>query len=308
MARRRQGGSPAVLLLGVGVIVFGAVAFIAALYFVIRCLFLPRHLSRGYLYPRDVETLNREIATLDKQIDHVIAVGRAYGLPFRQDGRLDGRNSQGRDLNFKLDELEVTRDALVYDRDNIEDEASRLFEVWSFNLSGRFASIISAGVYLIAIIVLARMYPETNPLGIGFMGGAASIAAGPIAYFIKRKNLEQQLSGLGFATATADEPHFETDDQQDDDDEYEPRYDHSHPHSEQPRREQAESRSWFEVLGVSADASTDEIKAAYRSAIKQCHPDRVWGLGPQFHELAEKITIELNQAYAAAMRLRQTRH
>jgi hypothetical protein len=112
------------------------------------------------------------------------------------------------------------------------------------------------------------MYPETNPLGIGFMGGAASILAGAIAYFVKLKNLELQLSTLSFAGAPADE---ETDDHQDDDDEYEPRFDHTnHSHSEGPRREQKESRAWFEVLGVSAEASTGRNQGRPSKCNKQC--------------------------------------
>jgi pilus assembly protein TadC len=83
MARKKQDGTAAIALLGVGVLVFGALSFIAAFYFIVRCLFLPRHLTRKYLYPRDVQVLDRKIAELDKQIHLLIVTGRAYGLPIR---------------------------------------------------------------------------------------------------------------------------------------------------------------------------------------------------------------------------------
>ena len=34
------------------------------------------------------------------------------------------------------------------------------------------------------------------------------------------------------------------------------------------------SRSLYEVLGVLPDASLDTIKSAYRSQVRDCHPDR----------------------------------
>ena len=34
------------------------------------------------------------------------------------------------------------------------------------------------------------------------------------------------------------------------------------------------SRSLYEVLGVAPDASLDTIKSAYRSQVRDCHPDR----------------------------------
>ena len=34
------------------------------------------------------------------------------------------------------------------------------------------------------------------------------------------------------------------------------------------------SRSLYEVLGVAPDASLDTIKSAYRSLVRDCHPDR----------------------------------
>ena len=67
----------------------------------------------------------------------------------------------------------------------------------------------------------------------------------------------------------------------------------------------AQSRAdWWIVLGVAPSASKDEIARNYRHRIKQCHPDRVVGLAPEFLQLAEERTKALNEAYENAMRAR----
>jgi DnaJ-domain-containing protein 1 len=54
------------------------------------------------------------------------------------------------------------------------------------------------------------------------------------------------------------------------------------------------------VLGVSQRSCLDEVKAAYRTKIKQCHPDRVMGLGEEFQQLADRKTREVNEAFNEA--------
>lgn len=54
----------------------------------------------------------------------------------------------------------------------------------------------------------------------------------------------------------------------------------------------AEKRDYYEVMGVAKGASDDEIKKAYRTQAKQCHPD----LHPGDHEAEAKFK-ELNEAY-----------
>jgi DnaJ like chaperone protein len=54
-----------------------------------------------------------------------------------------------------------------------------------------------------------------------------------------------------------------------------------------------------EVLGVSANATIEEITAAYRQMAQMYHPDKVTTLGPEFRELAERKMKEINKAYEA---------
>ena len=55
------------------------------------------------------------------------------------------------------------------------------------------------------------------------------------------------------------------------------------------------------ILGLSPAATDDEIKDAYRAKVRQNHPDRVHGLAPAFHALAEAETKKLNVAYEEAL-------
>lgn len=63
----------------------------------------------------------------------------------------------------------------------------------------------------------------------------------------------------------------------------------------------AESCDWFAVLGISPAAGVAEIKTAYKTLIKQNHPDRVHGMSAAFRELAELNTQRINAAYHKAL-------
>ena len=51
------------------------------------------------------------------------------------------------------------------------------------------------------------------------------------------------------------------------------------------------------ILGITATANIDEIKAAYKNLIKQYHPDKVADLGDEIKKVAEKKSMEINKAY-----------
>ncbi|HCX67595.1 MAG TPA: molecular chaperone DnaJ, partial [Rhodobiaceae bacterium] len=53
-------------------------------------------------------------------------------------------------------------------------------------------------------------------------------------------------------------------------------------------------RDYYDVLGVSRDASAEELKKAYRSQAKKLHPDQNHG-----DKNAEQRFKELNEAYDA---------
>ena len=57
----------------------------------------------------------------------------------------------------------------------------------------------------------------------------------------------------------------------------------------------------FEVLGLKGWATPDEIRSAYRTLVKQCHPDMV--LDPVEKQAAQNRMVALNLAYEEALRL-----
>ena len=58
--------------------------------------------------------------------------------------------------------------------------------------------------------------------------------------------------------------------------------------------------SWPEILGVGRHAGIDEVKAAYRGALKAHHPDLLERFGPKLRAVAEEETRRITAAYAQA--------
>jgi preprotein translocase subunit Sec63 len=53
----------------------------------------------------------------------------------------------------------------------------------------------------------------------------------------------------------------------------------------------------FDILGISSEASAEEVRSAYLKKIKEYHPDKVQNFGEEIRLLAERKTVELNRAY-----------
>lgn len=74
---------------------------------------------------------------------------------------------------------------------------------------------------------------------------------------------------------------------------------------EPPRHADADDtgadQNWSAVLGLPHSATIAEVKDAYKTLIKQNHPDRVQGMSPVFRKLAEARTRKLNAAYRRAL-------
>lgn len=56
-------------------------------------------------------------------------------------------------------------------------------------------------------------------------------------------------------------------------------------------------RDAWTVLGLTRDTPLDEARKAFRALITQYHPDKVAHLAPEFHELAERRTREILDAW-----------
>jgi DnaJ domain len=58
---------------------------------------------------------------------------------------------------------------------------------------------------------------------------------------------------------------------------------------------------WIRILGLSESPTVEEVKKAYKTLIKQNHPDRVQGMSQALKKLAETETKKINAAYRQAL-------
>jgi hypothetical protein len=66
----------------------------------------------------------------------------------------------------------------------------------------------------------------------------------------------------------------------------------------------SDAPEWHRALNVSADASVEEIQAAYQALMGQYHPDKVASLGAELKALAERKSSEITAAYRRALQAR----
>jgi DnaJ-domain-containing protein 1 len=67
----------------------------------------------------------------------------------------------------------------------------------------------------------------------------------------------------------------------------------------------APALAWTAVLGISPDASIEQIDRAYRLRIAELHLDKAAALGTEARELAERKSREIKAAYDEACRARR---
>lgn len=60
----------------------------------------------------------------------------------------------------------------------------------------------------------------------------------------------------------------------------------------------------YRTLGISPNASIDEIKTAYKTLIKQYHPDKVQNLSKEEQAKASQKAKDINEAYSKLEKVR----
>ena len=60
--------------------------------------------------------------------------------------------------------------------------------------------------------------------------------------------------------------------------------------------------TWYQILGIEANASPERIREAYQQQISLYHPDKVANMGSEIQILASKKAQDINLAYAEGLR------
>jgi DnaJ-class molecular chaperone len=63
------------------------------------------------------------------------------------------------------------------------------------------------------------------------------------------------------------------------------------------REKEAKKKDYYKILGLSKDASTDQIKKAYKKLAPKYHPDKNSAGTEEEQKVAEKMFKEVNEAY-----------
>jgi DnaJ like chaperone protein len=69
------------------------------------------------------------------------------------------------------------------------------------------------------------------------------------------------------------------------------------PNEDNSKTESKKEQSPWEILGVTKNASPEEIKTAYRQRSQEYHPDKVQHLGKDLRALADKKFREIQKAF-----------
>lgn len=59
----------------------------------------------------------------------------------------------------------------------------------------------------------------------------------------------------------------------------------------------SEAEDYYSVLGITSNATKEEIKQAYKQCCKKYHPDKVQHLGDEFKSFADEKIKQVNEAY-----------
>ena len=60
---------------------------------------------------------------------------------------------------------------------------------------------------------------------------------------------------------------------------------------------ESKTPSPYDLIGVSSDASLDEIKKAYKAKMSMNHPDKLASLDPELQKVATQRTVAIKEAY-----------
>jgi hypothetical protein len=224
--------------------------------------------------------------------------GHSQNVRFiERESRFENRSNLGQELNRRINSAKANFANLDDQVEALADPGVRRYLAWrvvylAWRDNFRFRSAIgwSIGSYLLAVAILeytqiswpvvwapSFIRPAFIYAGLAaWLFGALGLALGRDTY---RRLGQQELDQF---IVSADDA----------------------PGAEGPESSTSSSSKWQDVLRVAENASVEEIKAAYKDAIKRCHPDFVSNMSDKIRKAAAAEAVEINRAYIEARQAR----
>jgi hypothetical protein len=323
---KKDGGDIGLLLLGlalVGIVLLtiAVYAFPIILLVCITCyeIWASRASNNFALSAEEAEELSdvaRKFNTVSQRLDEINEEGSQ--LKQNADGMYHRGSKLGIALNRELEVLRPEQEDLVTRYTEIQqlpigrlNEWIRLFSIRSGFRWTAFAYVaIGLSLYLLDPVWMRGLskfigqymflrFPGAGDILYGsvLIAALTSAALFPIIYYIRRSMHDRATDAIRQRLSESpdeDDPQASEEDSADE-------YDGSESESHEPDNAENEDKPWYEILGVSPTASSQEINVAYREQVKKCHPDLVAGLDPDFRTLADEKAKALNAARAEGL-------
>ncbi|QRM47221.1 J domain-containing protein [Rhizobium sp. BG4] len=275
---------------------------------------------------REIEGQLRKLGAVREEFRRLHMRASALGIDSTSSSagmRYDRRKRDGKLINAELDDVELRMKDVMH---QIKATRTQLlgaipnwrgpFERWVGRRAWSLAARLSLLVALLSIagmMIASRDYPGE----IAWLASIGNFASGQLLWRPLRPDmLAVMMTGVlaGYASLFVSQPFFRSrlkrsgdvgtmlrlaalEERLNPDQIYE--YDPDGAF-EEPEEERSRSEPWWTVLGVAADAAVEEIKTAYRNAIRGYHSDKVAHLGDKLKVVAEFESRRLNKAYETA--------
>jgi hypothetical protein len=313
MARRKknEGGVSDLFiyaLIGIGIVLLTATVYMPVLLLIGFAIYSIMASGRMVAEPeadelRQLAAVERELADKSGRLAVIEKEATRADLGVNADGSFDRRSRLGKRLNIEKEELQPRVAELERIASHVRSAPLRHFMGWVRASAVRSALWRTLLIYVVLFVAcyLAAAGPlrglstlaaqhvlfhaagvDDAVYGAATLAGIASVVVLLVLYPLQRARiladhadaLERWSSFAGFVV----EPLTIEGDSEDEDD------------------DEDEEQKWFDVLGVSPNASAAEINSAYKAKMMRNHPDRVAEMDEEFQELAETRAKRLNRA------------